>query len=135
MKNGRIAIPSVGSGGMQGDRSEHFGHCDSFTLIDVKDGEIDNVTVVANGDHQEGGCMVPVNALSKLNVDALVVAGIGTRPLMGFNQVGIDVYIEKVNPNIKPVVDSLIAGNLSTITSNQTCGGGNGNCNSGNHDE
>ncbi len=126
MKNGRIAVPSVGSGGLDGLRSEHFGHCESFTLIDVKDGEISEVTTAANGEHQEGGCMVPVNKLAGLNVSALVVAGIGMRPLLGFNQVGIEVYIDQINPQIKPVVDDLIAGNLSVITPGQTCGGGGG---------
>lgn len=127
MKNGRIAIPSVGSGGLDGQRSEHFGHCESFTLIDVKDGEISNVSMAANGEHAEGGCMVPVNKLAGLNVNAIVVAGIGMRPLQGFNQVGIEVYIDQINPQIKAVVDDLIAGNLSVITPGQTCGGGGGN--------
>jgi predicted Fe-Mo cluster-binding NifX family protein len=127
MKNGRIAVPSVGSGGLDGLRSEHFGHCDAFTLVDVKDGQISEVTIAANEEHQEGGCMVPVNKLAGLNVNALIVAGIGMRPLMGFNQVGIEVYIDQINPQIKPVVDSLIADNLQVITQNQTCGGGGGN--------
>jgi len=39
MKNGRIAVPSAGKGGLDGHRSEHFGHCDAFTLVDVENGE------------------------------------------------------------------------------------------------
>jgi len=126
MKNGRIAVPSVGNGGLDGQRSQHFGHCDAFTLVDVENGEISNVTVVANQEHQEGGCMVPVIALSNLKVDALVVGGIGPRPLMGFNEVGIDVYHDVICPEIKPVVEGLIAGNLPIISMDQTCGGGGG---------
>jgi len=128
MKDGRIAIPSVGNGGLEGRRSEHFGHCDAFTLVDVKNGEISNVTVVSNQGHQEGGCMVPVNTLSTLKVNALVVSGIGMRPLMGFSEAGIDVYHDVVYPEIKPVVESLIAGKLSIISTNQACGGGGRGC-------
>ena len=124
MKNGRIAVPSAGVGGLDGQRSEHFGHCDTFTLIDVKDGVMCDVKTVANQEHHEGGCMVPVNTLAKLNVNALVVAGIGMRPLLGFNQVGIDVYLETKCLDIKPVVEDIIAGNLSIISANQACGGG-----------
>ena len=40
MKDGRIAIPSVGTGGLDGQRSGHFGHCDVFTFVDVEEGEI-----------------------------------------------------------------------------------------------
>ena len=38
MKNGRIAIPSVNNGGLDGQRSGHFGHCDVFTLVDAQAG-------------------------------------------------------------------------------------------------
>jgi predicted Fe-Mo cluster-binding NifX family protein len=130
MKNGRIAIPSVGKGGLDGQRSEHFGHCDAFTLVDVKNGEISNVTVVSNQKHQEGGCLVPVQTLSNHEVNALVVSGIGLRPLTAFNEVGIDVYYDATCPDIKPVVESLIIGNLSIISSDQTCGSGGGGCHS-----
>ena len=126
MKNGRIAVPSVGNGGLAGQRSQHFGHCDAFTLVDVKNGEISNVTIVPNQEHQEGGCMVPVVALSNLKVNALIVGGIGPRPLMGFNEAGIDVYHDAICPEIKPVVEGLIAGNLPIISADQTCGGGGG---------
>ncbi|MBT3231373.1 MAG: NifB/NifX family molybdenum-iron cluster-binding protein [Calditrichaeota bacterium] len=124
MKNGRIAVPSDGSGGLDSKRSEHFGHCKAFTLIDVKDGEVCDVSMIANQDHSQGGCMVPVNILAKLNVNALIVAGIGMRPLQGFNQVGIDVYLDTVCPDVKPVVQNLIAGNLTLMTPGEACGGG-----------
>lgn len=126
MQNGKIAIPSEGNGGLDGQRSQHFGHCDAFTLIDVEDGEITNVTVVSNQEHSEGGCMVPVDTLAGQGVNALVVSGIGLRPLMGFNQVGIDVYHDAVCPDIRPVVDSLIAAKLPIIATDQTCQGSGG---------
>ena len=124
MKNGRIAIPSAGKGGLDGQRSEHFGHCDAFTLVDVENGEISNVTIVSNQEHQEGGCMVPVNTLSNLKVNALIVSGIGLRPLIGFNEAGIDVSHDAICPEIKPVVESLIADNLPILSADQTCNGG-----------
>jgi len=124
MKNGRIAVPSAGNGGLDGQRSEHFGHCDAFTLVDVENGEISNVTIVSNQEHQEGGCMVPVNTLLNLKVNALIVSGIGLRPLRGFNEVGIDVYHDAICPEIKPVVESLIADNLPILSSDQACNGG-----------
>jgi predicted Fe-Mo cluster-binding NifX family protein len=126
MKNGRIAIPSNGQGGLDGTRSGHFGHCDVFTLVDVENGEIKEVTILQNQEHAQGGCMVPVNLLSENRVNALVVGGIGMRPLMGFRQVGIDVYHDDQRAEIEPVVKDLIAGNLAEITNDQVCGGGGG---------
>ena len=124
MKNGRIAIPSNGQGGLDGTRSGHFGHCDVFTFVDVEEGEIKQVTTLQNQEHVQGGCMVPVNLLSENKVDALVVGGIGMRPLMGFRQVGIQVYYDVERAEIKPVVEDLIAGKLPEIQNDQVCGGG-----------
>ncbi|RLB79407.1 MAG: dinitrogenase iron-molybdenum cofactor biosynthesis protein [Deltaproteobacteria bacterium] len=126
MENGRIAIPSIDKGGLDGQRSGHFGHCDVFTLVDVEGGKIKNITTISNQSHVQGGCMVPVNLLAEHNVNALIVGGIGMRPLMGFRQVGIDVYHDAVRPEIRPVVEDLIAGKLSAITDDQVCGGGQG---------
>lgn len=124
MKNGRIAIPSNGNGGIDGIRAGHFGHCDVFTFIDVKDGRISNVSTIPNNGHVQGGCMVPVNLLSEHKVNVLIVGGIGMRPLMGFRQVGISVYHDTEREEIKPVVEDMIAGTLSEIQENQVCGGG-----------
>jgi predicted Fe-Mo cluster-binding NifX family protein len=126
MKNGRIAVPSNGRGGLDATRSGHFGHCDVFTFIDVVDGEIKNVSTVENQGHVQGGCMVPVNLLANHNVNALVVGGIGMRPLMGFRQVGIGVYHDSQRAEVKPVVEDLIAGRLPEISDDQVCGGGGG---------
>jgi len=123
---GRIAIPSLGDGGMDGQRAGHFGHCDVFTFVDVEEGEIKQVSTVQNQEHVQGGCMVPVNLLAGYRVNALIVGGIGMRPLMGFKQVGIDVYHDAERMDIRPVVEDLIAGNLTLIEDNQVCGGGGG---------
>ena len=126
MENGRIAVPSIGDGGMDGQRSGHFGHCDVFTVIDVENGEIKEISTIQNAEHVQGGCMVPVNLLSEHKVDALIVGGIGMRPLMGFKQVGIDVYHDSERVEIKPVLEDLIAGKLPMISDDQVCGGGGG---------
>jgi predicted Fe-Mo cluster-binding NifX family protein len=126
MEKGRIAVPSMEAGGLDGKRSGHFGHCDVFTLIDVKDGAIEKVSILPNQSHVQGGCMVPVNLLADNQVNALIVGGIGMRPLMGFRQVGIEVYHDDQRPDIRPVVEDLIGGKLPMIADNQVCGGGGG---------
>ncbi len=122
----RVAFPSEGEGGINGQRSGHFGHCDVFTLVDLEDGEVKEVTIVNNKEHVQGGCMVPVNLLASHNVNALIVGGIGMRPLMGFNQAGITVYHEAQTVEIKPVLDAFIEGKIPVIRNDQVCGGGGG---------
>ena len=94
--------------------------------VDVEGGEIKQVTTIPNGEHVQGGCMVPVNLLASHNVKALIVGGIGMRPLMGFKQVGVDVYHDETRPQIRPVVEDLIEGKLPMISDDQVCGGGGG---------
>ena len=122
----RIAVPSEGTGGLDGLRAGHFGHCDVFTLVDVEDGAIKEVTILENKEHVQGGCMVPVNILADAKVNQLIVGGIGMRPLQGFNQAGIDVYYDGERREIRPVVEDMIAAKLQVIGDDQVCGGGGG---------
>lgn len=120
----RIAIPSEGEGGLDGRRAGHFGHCDVFTFVDVENGEIKEVSTVQNAPHAQGGCMVPVQLLASHKVNKLIVGGIGMRPLMGFRQVGIEVYHDAVQPEIRPVIEDMLAGRVPMISDDQVCGGG-----------
>ncbi len=122
----RIAIPSEGEGGLDGKRAGHFGHCDVFTFVDCENGEIKEVSTVQNVEHSQGGCMVPVQLLAGHKVNQLVVGGIGMRPLMGFKQVGIDVFHDAERPDIRPVVEDMLAGKIPMISDDQVCGGGGG---------
>ena len=93
-KTMRLAVPTMGAAGLDSQRAGHFGHCDCFTVIDIADGRIVDTTEVANPPHEEGGCLRPVGLLAEAGVDAIVAAGMGMRPLMGFGQAGIAVYFD-----------------------------------------
>ena len=121
-----VAVPSMAPGGLDALRSGHFGHCDVFTLVEVEDGAILNVSTVQNGEHFQGGCHVPVQILHQSGADALIVGGIGMRPLMGFKQVGIEVFFGPEGETVKSAIDQLVQGRLQPIGDNQVCGGGGG---------
>ena len=70
--------------------------------------------------------MAPVNYLADNNVKALISGGMGMRPLMGFNQVGIDVYHGSGAPTVKVAIDAFLRDSLPPFTQEQTCGGGQG---------
>jgi len=123
----RIAIPTNNPGGMQAGRSDHFGHCDVFTIVELNaDNSIKTVETIPTPQHGSGGCMVPVNTLSSARVNAIVVGGIGARPLQGFNQVGISVYWADRNsiPDAGAVIEHFVAGKLPVMQADQACGGG-----------
>ncbi len=118
-----LAIPSIGEGGLEGERSGHFGHCDCFTLVDIVDGAIAGVRVVDNPPHEEGGCLRPVNLLASHGVQALIVAGMGARPLAGFDAAGITVFFEDATPQIGEAVQLVLDGNVMIMDASHVCGG------------
>lgn len=117
----KIAIPTMGAGGLECERSGHFGHCDCFTVVTVEDGAITVTEVIDNPPHEEGGCMRPVSLLAEHGVDAIVAAGMGMRPLMGFAQAGITVYFESETPNVGEVANMAAAGTLSVMGEEHAC--------------
>jgi predicted Fe-Mo cluster-binding NifX family protein len=124
MQSKTVAIPSMHPGGLDAMRSGHFGHCDFFTLVKVENGELQDVSVLPNPPHMQGGCQAPVNLLHKSGANAIIVGGIGMRPLMGFQQIGIDVYFGPEGETVGAVVGHLLQGKLELIQPNQVCGGG-----------
>lgn len=117
----KLAVPTLGKAGLDAQRSPHFGRCDCFTVVEITDGKVGEVSEIANPPHEEGGCLRPVGILSDAGVDAIVAAGMGMRPLMGFNQAGITVYYEANTPRVGDVVDLVIAGKVPVMSTNEVC--------------
>jgi len=121
-----IAVPSSAPGGLDAGLGAHFGHCDLYTLITVENSEIKKVETVPNVPHQQGGCLAPVQYLAGKGSNVLIAGGMGFRPLMGFNQVGISVYFGGNLPTVGDAVQAFIDGKLPEFTQEHTCGGGGG---------
>jgi len=119
----RIAIPADSDAGLAAQRSGHFGKCAYYTLIDIKDQQVQQVTPLLNGGHVQGGCSAPVILLNSNHVKTLIVAGIGGRPLQGFRETGIEVYAG-VGQTVQETINLFLAGQLAPISNDQVCGGG-----------
>ena len=121
----RIAIPSDLPGGLQAGISGHFGHCDLYTLVDVQDGRIARVDTLPSVPHEQGGCLRAVDHLASHGVTALIAGGMGQRPLMGFTQAGIQVYLGRDAAAVGEAVQALLQGELQPFAREHTCGGHN----------
>jgi predicted Fe-Mo cluster-binding NifX family protein len=124
MHKALIAVPSDQPGGLDAAVGAHFGHCDLYTLIRVEDGAVAEVSTLPNVPHQQGGCMAPVQHLAGNGVDVLIAGGMGMRPLLGFQQVGIQVFHGGGAPSVGTAVEALLNGGLRPFTTEFTCGGG-----------
>ena len=119
-----IAIPSENPGGLDAGLGAHFGHCDLYTLVTLDGDKVAEVRLLPNMPHQQGGCMAPVQHLAVNGVNQLIAGGMGLRPLMGFNQVGIEVYYGGSVRTVREAVEAMLAGQLPQFKQEHTCGGG-----------
>lgn len=126
MSKERVAIPAMNPGGLEAPISGHFGHCDVFVLADIEDGNLVNSQNLPNGDHSEGGCMVPVNILAQHGVSAVIAGGMGLRPRMGFQNAGIKVFMGQ-GATVKEALDNYLKGSLEEMSLQNVCSGG-GHC-------
>jgi len=120
-----LAVPSNTPGGLDAEISEHFGHCELFTLINIQEGKVASVDTVPNVEHGAGGCMEPVQLLKDQGVQAIVVGGMGARPMQALADVNIDVYFAEKNSlkKVQEAVDGLVQGNFPVMRADQTCKG------------
>ena len=124
MNQARIAIPSTLPGGLSAELGAHFGHCEVYTLVDLKEGLISQVSTLPCVPHEQGGCLAAVNHLAGNGVTVLIAGGMGLRPLMGFNQAGVEVYRGTGIASVEAAVKALVRGELERFTREFTCQGG-----------
>ena len=108
-----IGIPSNGPE-LYDDISAHFGHCEYFVGIEVIDeNSFRRVFSLRNEGHS--GCMEPVMNMRERNVTDMIVGGIGGRPFIGFQQIGIKLY-QGVSDTIENNVKLLLKEKLKPLT-------------------
>ena len=124
-----IAIPAETPEGLSSRRSNHFGHCPLFTLVEINDNEVGQVRTLTNIEHSPGGCHKPVAMLAENGVTAMVVAGMGRGPFQKMQQHGITVYFADLikYPDTQSTIEDFVKGVLPRFGSDQLCTG-SGNC-------
>jgi predicted Fe-Mo cluster-binding NifX family protein len=118
----RVVIPTSTPDGLLAKRGAHFGKAPFYIAVDIENGEVKDVNVYQNPGHAGGACGNAVSNIQNLGADALIVAGIGGRPLAGFKQVGIKVYFDNISPTVQEAVEKLINGEIEEIRPENACG-------------
>ena len=103
--NKRIAIPIE-----NGELCAHFGHCQSFALIDVKDNNINDITEVIPPEHQPG--LYP-RWIAGYEVTDVIAGGMGQKAIQLFNEQNINVFVGAPTKSARELVNDFIAGKLS----------------------
>lgn len=118
-----VAVPSEAPGGLEARPSSHFGHCAAYTVARVRDGKIEDVSIMPNGGHEEGGCLAPVQELARAGVSALLAGGMGARPLNAMHAAGIKVYHSSGSQTVGQALEAFATGRLTPFGEDQLCRG------------
>lgn len=118
-----IAVPSVSPGGLEAALMPHFGHCDVFTLVEMDENGIKNVSTLPNMPHEHGGCLAPVQYLAGKGVAVMLAGGMGMRPLQAFQQNGIKVLFAGTDGTVGQAVKGFSEGKLAEFGDNGLCKG------------
>lgn len=93
--------------------TQHFGHCETFEVFEIKDKEIINQESIPNPGHKPG--FLP-NFLNEKGVDMIISGGMGQGAVDIFNQHDIEVVVG-AKGNSKEVVESCLKGDLKSTGS------------------
>lgn len=126
MSSYKVAVPSNNPGGMEAYRSDHFGHSDVFTLLEIEDEKVVGTSIHENIAHGSGGCMTPVRALAEAGVKKMIVGGMGATPLAICSELGLTVYFAAKNEyaSVSDVAAAFVEGKLPVMNFDQACNGG-----------
>ncbi len=114
-----IAIPSMGSGGLNDEMSPRFGRCASFTFVELENDEIKAVITIPNiaADAMGGAGVQATQIIGNNGANAIIVGFLGPNAASGLNALNIKIFQA---PNkaitIKEVINLYIEGKLQTIT-------------------
>ena len=93
--------------------TEHFGHCQGFTIFDTEDKQIIKSETVANPGHKPG--FLP-NFLNDMGVKVIISGGMGNGAIEIFNEKGIEVIVG-ASGNAKVAVEAYLEGSLKSTGS------------------
>jgi len=86
----KLCFPVVQDQGLDSVVYDHFGSAPRFLVVDASTGE---TSLVDNSDkvHEHGACN-PARAVAGLDIDGIVVGGIGRGALISLNRAGFRVF-------------------------------------------
>ena len=120
----RIAIPTNGTGGLDSQRSAHFGHSDSFTIVGIVDGEVTTADTIVNPPHASGGCGSTVRMLADAGATVAIVVGMGGGPRGAMESLGMTALFEDESPTPRAAAEAYLAGRAVAFGGDHVCSGG-----------
>ena len=114
----KIAIPTL-----EGKLCAHFGHCETFSFAEVNP-ETKEILSITTGAPEEGVSCQSAGWIAEQGANLVLAGGMGGRPMMMFEQLGIPVISGCPELPIKDVVTYYLNNTLEI--GQNSCGHGEG---------
>ena len=115
----KFAIPMAG-----GKLTLHFGHCQEFAILEIKDDQIVGKQVLVPPPHEPG--VLPA-WLHELGTNVVIAGGMGHRAIDLFNQAGIKVVTgaEVAEPEtlVRQYLSNALVTGANACSDDHTCTG------------
>ena len=113
----KVAIPTLGTRGLEEDISPHFGRAPTFTIVDM---ETNEVRVLPNTSEHMGGIGLPPQHMANAGAQVMLCSGLGPRAIQMFRQFGIIVYVG-ASGKVKDAIQAWQEGRLQIATEANAC--------------
>ena len=114
----KIVIPTL-----EGKLCSHFGHCETFSFVEINP-ETKEILEITTDAPEEGVSCSCVNWLVEQGAEKALVGGIGGRPMMMFEQNGVEVITGCPELEIRELVSLYL--NSELVSGENACGHGEG---------
>ena len=114
----KICIPTLSQDGNESQVNEHFGSAPYFAVYDAESGTLDFIENT-NADHSHGMCQ-PIDALSEMDIQAVVCGGMGARALQKLNQQGIKAYKASTG-TVEDLITQFKSNSITELTLENAC--------------
>ena len=107
----KLAIPTA-----EGKLAMHFGHCETFTIVEIESNEIVKKEDLTPPPHEPG---VLPKWLGGLNVNVIIAGGMGIRAQDLFKANNIEVIVGAPAANVEELIKAYLSGTL--VTGDNVC--------------
>jgi len=94
---------------------QHFGRVPYYAWFDIDDGIVIDKGVVPNDSEHFGGVGLPPERIARLNLDAMIVLGMGSRAITMFQGMNVAV-LQARGASSAENIDLFVKGELKELT-------------------
>jgi predicted Fe-Mo cluster-binding NifX family protein len=119
-QNIKISIPSMDNQALSSEISIHFGKSPYFTILDVKNNQIEKIEVIKSLGKHEGGKMTAAEIIIQSKADVLLCANLGSKAVEMLNERGVKIYAGAFG-TVENTFEEWKNGNLHLADENSAC--------------